>query len=1466
MFDIKDLFISKKYTEDDIKVFEGFTVKDVLAKKQDNLVILKIENNNIIPFNYLVDLKEFLVKLGLSNVKLYFKTKNQELSIKDFKTYLEEYSKNHNNHFNDVVVLKDDDHYVLSYVNSDALDADLEYLDDLKLYFYDIGYRKDIILNKKDVKVSKPKVVEPIKEEIKVNVDDVQPQGKPNYYSRKKEYKEVTIDDLVDTMFNVMFVGEIFKVEEKTTKTGSKIQTVYVKDKNNAVIVKIIEGKRFSSKDLKENTEGKRCKFIGNYHFDNYMNDYLFEPDQIQYLEKEKEVFDDAEEKRVELHTHTKYSEMDGVCSPEDIINAAHDMGHNAVAITDHLCLQGFHHAQSAYKSIKKSNPDDKFKVIYGCEMNVVEPSLNIVYNVNDDLISNAKYVVFDLETTGLSTRHDYIIEFGAILMYKGNEVERKDFFIKPPVEIPTIIKEKTNIKDSDVENARTFKECKDEILDFISGKVLVAHNASFDFGFLNEELKRIGEKPLTNTVVDTLDLSRSLFKTRRAYRLGNMARQYGVEYDEESAHRADYDAKVLAEVFHLMLKDCEKAGVKTFKDLANFQGDDAFVKNRAYHATVLAKNEKGVHDLYRLVSISNTDTLAVFGKANTKSQDSEFVAEPRIFKSAINKYRKNLLIGSSCFNGEVFEYASTRSEEELAKVISFFDYIEIQPLENYRFLYEDRELFTKERLQEYLKDIINEATKQGKIIVATGDVHFVTSEQKIYRDVYINAQAIGGIHHPLYLFDKEKRAKQITPDQRFLNTKEMLEAFAWLNDEKLIKDIVITNTNKIASMCDEYKPFKDGLYPPRIDDAIKKARDCNIFEEPFNKRNDVISADDYLKELVYYNLHKTYGEKPDPIIEQRIEQELKAIIGNGYGVIYYTCHLMCKRSNNDGYVVGSRGSVGSSLVATLSGITEVNPLKPHYICPKCHHLEWVDNVASGYDLFDKKCPKCGTPLKGEGQNIPFETFMGFHGEKIPDIDLNFSGEYQGKAHLFTREIFGQDNVFRAGTISTVKDKTAFGYVSGYCEEKNIFKMSRAQKERLVQGCIEVKRTTGQHAGGIVVLPDDMKIEDITPLQYPANDEDSTWRSTHFEYHDFSDNLLKFDILGHVDPTAMKIFTDISGIDIHTIPMNDPKVLSLFNSPKELNIINPRYSEETGACGLPEFGTLVTRRTLIATRPKVFSELVQISGLSHGTDVWSGNAEELIKSGLPLKDVIGCRDDIMSTLMSYGLESKDAFAIMEFVRKNKAGEELPKEYEKVMLEHNVPKWYIESCRKIKYMFPKAHAVAYCIMAVRVAWFKVYYPAYYYVHYLTLRCDAYELETMIKDADSIYSRMTEIASRFNDRVNPATKKERDIFNTLEVCYEMVSRGYRLTNIDLNKSLATQFLVNPENPKEIIPPFIVLDGLGQNVAESIVEARKNRPFMSKEDLTNRTQLSTTLCKKLESLGVLKNLDDSNQISLF
>lgn len=1442
-FNKEEFFDFYKYDEEKKKYFSNFVLNNAEYNSNNDRLTIWFNNDFILKDYLYLDLYNYFSKYCLF-LDIIINAKNDNLNSNDIYAYIELFNKNGYQNFKNIHIRNTDSGFIIEYVDEDQMHKDEQYLDDLKLFFYNIGYHKNIDIKLKEIEIHEIETLKPY-----------------DYL----DYSEVSLDDL-KVMSNIQIKGKIFSIEKINRKKLS-LTYLQITDLSNACNIKIFNN-NFSNDVLAKLQINKWAIFYGSYSFDEYNHDYYFNPSNIEFIDDPYPIVDDASEKRVELHAHTKYSEMDGVADPEDLVKTAYLMGHKAVAITDHLCIQGFHKAFSTQKKLAK---DNDFKVIYGCEFNMVYQNLNIVYNLKDGKLNNQRYVVFDLETTGLSQEYDSIIEFGAVLLEGGQIIDKKDFFIKPPITVSEKIKTLTNIKDKDLNNAKTFKELKDEILDFIKDYVLVAHNASFDYGFLNKELNRINEKLLTNTVIDTLDLSRSLFKTRRAYRLGNMAKQYGVDYDEDVAHRADYDADVLASIFNLMLKDLSNQGVTTFKELNDFQGEDAFVKNRAFHTTVLVKNNKGLKNLYKLISKSHLDGLAVFGKANTKNEDSEYIAEPRIFKSSLNEYRDGLLIGSACFNGEVFEIASTKTKEELAKVISFYDYIEIQPLDQYRFLYEDRELFTFDRLKEYLKDIINEALKQNKIVVATGDVHYIRKTDKIFRDIYVDAQAIGGLRHPLYLFDKEKRSKQITADQHYFTTNEMLENYKWLNDEKLIKDMVINNPNMIADSIENVKPFTNELLPPKISDAIKIAKKCAIYEEPFIDVDEQISADEYLERLVWHNAYKTFGNDIPPFIKERIEKELNAIISNGYGVIYYTCHLLVKRSNNDGYVVGSRGSVGSSYVATLSGITEVNPLVPYYLCPKCHHFELIKDASSGYDAKDKECPNCHTMMHGEGQNIPFETFMGFNGDKIPDIDLNFSGEYQAKAHLFTREMFGENNVFRAGTILAVKDKTAFGYVNHYLEDKNITNVSRPYKNYLVSGCTKVKRTTGQHAGGIVVLPFDKEIEDITPIQYPANDQDSNWRSTHYEYHDYSDNLLKFDILGHVDPTAMALLERISKIDIKKIPLNDSKAISLFSSPKALNILNPNYNEKTGACGLPEFGTLNTRNTLVETKPTKFSELVQISGLSHGTNVWQGNAQELIKKGIKLADVIGCRDDIMGYLISHDIDNLTSFNIMEAIRKGKVAKGEASnwnEYEKELLDHNVPKWYIESCKKIEYLFPKAHAVAYCIMAVRIAWFKVYYPLAFYIMYLTLRCDAYELKTMVKNCDEIKLRVDELMNKKNskDPKEKATDKEIDILNTLEICYEMASRGYSIGNIDLYHSLATEFIVNPNNDKQLIPPFVVLDGLGENVGNSIIEARKQSKFLSKEDLLKRTLLSTTLLNKLDELKVLEGLDEENQISLF
>ncbi len=1440
-FDLNYFFDKYALDESDKIYFKGLELLDVLYLKKADRLLIKVALYKCLPFRLDAVLKEYIAKSLDHEVEVFYKTEVSELSLCEVISYIKDYAKHHGGLFKSVLPRLSDDGLCLEYDDEKHFKSDEGHFNDLIAYFNDLGYHAKLSFDyaKDKELVIETKVLTPSPK------PQVQKEVKTNNYRRKsdpKNYTKIKIDDLNETMEKIVIEGIIFKVDTTTTKNNTTIMTLYIKDEDNACIAKIFESARFKSEDLKEYKDGKKALFYGSYRYDTFSNDYLFFPDMVEFVPYERKLKDDEESKRVELHTHSNKSEMDGVCDVEEIVTAAFDMGHKAVAITDHYVAQAFPNAQRTLESLLKKDPKRDFKIIYGAEVNVYKGSLDIVYNSDERLLSDETYVVFDLETTGLSSHFDSIIEFGAVLMKRGNIIDRKDFFIKPPHKLTNNIKALTHIDDAMLEKARSFKEAKDEILDFIKDYTLVAHNASFDYGFLNEELKRLNIAPLKNPVIDTLDLARSMFK-RRSYRLGNMAKLYGVEYNEEVAHRADYDAEVLAQVFNLMLKDVRKKGVNTLNELSAFQDEEASNKKSAFHTTLLVKNREGLKDLFKLISISHTKTLAVMN-AKGKGEGGDVVAEPRILKKTLEKYRQNLLIGSSCLNGEVFELAHTRSKDELLKAMEFYDYIEIQPLENYRHLYEYRQSFTLERLKEILRLIIDCAHSLNKPVLVSGDVHYVFKDEKILRDVYINAMGIGGAHHPLYIYDRDTRHHASLPNQHFRNTKEMLESFAWLEDEKLIRELVIDTPNMIADKIEVVNPIHSKLYTPIID-----------------------GSDDLLRNIVYTRARELYGDPLDENIAKRLKRELDAIIGNGYGVIYYVSHLLVKKSNEDGYLVGSRGSVGSSLVATMAGITEVNPLPPHYICPKCKHLEWLDPkaVASGYNLEDKICPKCASKMRGDGQDIPFETFLGFNGDKVPDIDLNFSGEYQERAHLFTREVFGEDHVFRAGTISTVAEKTAFGYVSGYCEEMGIESMSRAQRQRLASGCEGVKRTTGQHPGGIIVIPRDMEVYDFTPVQYPANDPSAVWRTTHFDFHDIHDNVLKFDILGHVDPTAMRLLQNISGIDPKSIPMNDPKVMSLFYSSKALGIEDELYKETTGACGLPEFGTRFVRGILELTRPKTFSELVQISGLSHGTDVWNNNAKDLIENGIALKDVIGCRDDIMVTLMGYGLPSKNAFDIMEKVRKGKG---LSEDQEALMLEHDVPKWYIESCKKIKYMFPKAHAVAYVIMAVRIAWFKVYYPEYYYVSYFSLRCDAYDIKIMKEPAVVIKSHMERLEEKIFSKnpQNQASKKEKDLYDTLEICFEMAERGYRLSNIDINRSLAKEFLVNPEDHHEIIPPFKILDGLGDNVAESIVKARNERPFISKEDLLNRTQLSNTLLRKFEDLGVLEGLDESNQMSLF
>lgn len=1260
------------------------------------------------------------------------------------------------------------------------------------------------------------------------------------------QFVPFTIDEIVEECHGIKIEGKIFEIETRTiAKTGKDIQTLYVKDQNNAISMKRFERGNVTKEVLGEIKVGDHVRIYGKVEYDMFSRELVMLPDFIEKLDV-VERSDDAPLKRVEFHTHTKLSEMDGVSNVTDYISTAAKWGMDAIAICDHAVIQSFPKAQGAMSKVNKGR-EVPFKVIYGCEMNMVEDHLTIVRNVKDLALDKARYCILDLETTGLSTQYDYITEFGAVIMDGKSFTEEKcQFFVQCPIKIPYGIQKKTNITDEMCASGLGIEEAMDRMVEFIGDAVIIAHNATFDYNFINDVLGRLGRPPLQNPVIDTLDLARSIHYERKAHSLGATARFYNVVYDEEGAHRADYDADVLASVF-LKMRNNELEHITTLQELANLQPERAFVKNRERHVTVFAKNHEGLKDLFELISLSHTTYLSYLNKnANT------IIATPKITRTVLKEYheRGNLLFGSSCINGEVFDIAQLRSKDALREAIRFYDFIELQPIDMYHPKIDEAFTNTKERLVKVLLDIYHMAKEEGKIIIGSGDVHYVDPADKMIRDIYINSQGVGGTFHPLYIYDEQKRLNTPSIDAHLRTTNEMLRGYPYLSKEETFA-LVVSNTRLLSEQFEMVYPVKSKLYPPEIEGCA-----------------------DMLRDICYHNAHAIYGEVLPDIVEKRLEKELKSIIGNGFQVVYYISHLLVKKSLDDGYLVGSRGSVGSSFVATMSEITEVNPLAPHYVCRKCHYSEFFENgeVASGFDLPTIACPVCGEAMRGDGQDIPFETFLGFEGDKVPDIDLNFSGEYQPYAHAYTKEVFGEDYVYRAGTIATVAQKTAFGYVKAYQEKMRIARSyNSAQMLRLTQGAEGVKRSTGQHPGGIIVIPDYMDVHDFTPYQYPANDPNAEWRTTHFEFHDIHDNVLKLDILGHVDPTAMKLLENLSGIDPKTIPLNDPEVMAIFSGIDTLKIDVAKCSEKTGAAGIPEFGTQFVRNILELTKPTTFDELVRISGLSHGTDVWLNNAKDLIDAGIcSLKDVIGCRDDIMVYLMHKGLPPKTAFDIMEFVRKGKG---LKDEWIPIMKEHQVEDWYIDSCRKIKYMFPKAHAVAYVLMAVRIAWFKVHHPQYYYAAYFTLRCDAYDIVAMVKGENAIRNRMSEIRRALD---NPETKKEVskkdiDTYACLELALEMNLRGYYFMNIDIYRSDATIFVPDPERPNYLIPPFTALDGLGESVAKSVVEARVDeegnpKPFISKQDLLSRTRLSKTHVENLTKMGVLDDFQDENQLSLF
>ncbi len=1251
-------------------------------------------------------------------------------------------------------------------------------------------------------------------------------ENKPKYQSYKKDYFSLSIDEIDDTVKEVMIQGYIFKEDSKKVKSGKTIQSLYVTDYTNSIVVKRFENKGGNSlEEMNKVKKGdKWVRVKGTVEYDTYMKDTVIIAREVEVIPSPKIRQDQAEKKRVELHVHSKMSAMDGIGSISEYIERAAYWGHQAIAVTDHGNVQSFPEAQMA--SIK-----NKIKMIYGVEMYMIDPSFTVVYNEKKVSLKDLTFVSFDLETTGLSVMDDDITEFGAVKIKNGQEIDRIQSLIKPKKRISQKITNLTHITNEDVKNAPTIEEFIPRILEFFKDDVIVAHNATFDVGFLNEILVRYGYQKFTNPAIDSLTLAWKLLPDLKGYRLGNVARHYRIPYDGDDAHRADYDAEVLAGVFNMMLHDLMQQGYYDLIDMNAMECPQAYKIVRPKHMCVLAKNKTGLKNMFKLVSEANT---------------TYFEKVSRIPRERLEFYREGLLFGSGCYNSEIFDLAMTRSLDELKQAMAFYDYIEIMPLDICQYFVERGRIDTQEDLIRILRRIVDTAKDMGKMIVATGDVHYLDQKDKIFRDVFTCNPKIGlgGALHPL---TDRNNPMAWTPDEYFRTTQEMMDSLSYLNESEKY-EYVVENTNKIADMIDgTFHVVHDKLFTPHID-----------------------NADENLRQLCFDNAHKQYGEVLPEIVEKRLTKELDNIIKHGFGVIYYIAHKLVKKSNEAGYLVGSRGSVGSSFVATMANISEVNPLPPHYYCPHCQYNEFMPEgyIANGYDLPNKTCPKCGQPLKGDGHNIPFETFLGFNADKVPDIDLNFSGDYQPTAHAYTKEIFGESHVYRAGTISTVAEKTAYGYAKGYAElmgkENSI---SQAELERIAKGCTGVKRTTGQHPGGIIVIPESMDVFDFTPYQYPADDLSAEWKTTHFDFHAIHDNVLKFDILGHVDPTVIRMLQDLTGVNPKDIPTNDPQVMSLFNSTEALGIDLSFLNCKTGALGLPEFGTKFVRGMLEQTHPTSFSDLVILSGLSHGTDVYLGNAETLISSGTcTLQEVIGCRDDIMVYLIEKGLPNKDAFDIMECVRKGKSPAVFPeKKYEELMRKYDVPTWYIESCKKIKYMFPKAHAAAYVLSAVRVAWWKLYYPREYYAVYFTTRCDAYDIETMIQGRDVVYNKYQSI---LNDKQNGVkiSNKEEALISVFEIALEMFERGYHFSNISLEKSDSQNFIMDPDDDMALLPPFVSIDGLGTSVGDSVVEARQKNKFLSKEDVMKRTKLTNNQIEFLTKLGAFENMSEENQLSLF
>lgn len=1222
--------------------------------------------------------------------------------------------------------------------------------------------------------------------------------------------EKIKVENINTNYERVCFDGEIFKVDSRELKSGKILLTLDVTDYTSTIACKLFLDKEKYEEVEKKLTKGAFITVQGRPQFDTYAKELGIMVNNIntaQAPEKETRM-DNAQEKRVELHLHTQMSAMDGVSAASDIIAQAVKWGQKAIAITDHGVAQSFpdaiHYITGKFGKLVKKEKG------YPTTQEIVDAApIKVIYGVEGYLTQDVEpfeeipdtYCVFDLETTGFNPKLEKITEIAVCKVRNGEIIDEFSTFVNPEKSIPKNVQELTHITDDMVKDAPTIEEILPKFLEFTKDTILVAHNAKFDISFISHFAKEL-KLEFKPKVMDTLVIARELYTSVENHKLGTLAEFLGITL--EGAHRAINDTRATAKVFLRMLEDAKKKGINELGYMYSEIEEDS-KKLPYYHIIILAKNYVGLKNLYRLISYSH---VTYFNK------------RPRIPRSLLNRYKEGLIIGSACERGELYQSIfENQDEEKIENIAKYYDYLEIQPLGNNQFYIDQGKLKSQEDLININKKIVELGEKLNIPVVGTCDVHFLNPEDEIYRRIIMAGQGFSDADKqaPLYL----------------RTTEEMLKEFEYLSPEKAY-EIVVTNTNKVADLCDRISPISDEKCPPHID-----------------------GCEDTIKDIAMTRAHELYGENLPEIVSERLEKELDSIIKNGFSVMYIIAQKLVWKSNEDGYLVGSRGSVGSSFVANMTGITEVNSLKPHYRCPNCKYSEFLDyGVKNGFDLPDKDCPKCGHRLDKDGMDIPFETFLGFNGDKEPDIDLNFSGEYQAKAHRYTEVIFGKGTTFKAGTIGTIADKTAYGFVLKYLEERNKTMLS-PEINRIAQGCTGIKRTSGQHPGGIIVVPKGREIYEFCPVQHPADDPHSDIVTTHFDYHSIDKNLLKLDILGHDDPTVIRMLQDITGIDPKKIPLDDKETMSIFSSTKALKVTKEQINSEVGTFGIPEFGTKFVRGMLVDTKPTTFEELIRISGLSHGTDVWLNNAQTLIEEGTcTLSDAICTRDDIMIYLIDKGLPPNPSFKIMESVRKGKG---LSEEQEALMREHDVPDWYIDSCKKIKYMFPKAHAAAYVTMAFRIAWFKVHIPKAYYAAFFSIRADDFDSDFMLRGKDVVKSKMMEIDNLGNNAGN----KEKNMYPILEIVLEMYERNIEFLPVDIYKSDATKFLVEKDG---IRPPLSSLTGFGEVDANKLVEARKEEKFTSIEQMAGKARIGKVAVETLQKAGCLNGMPRSEQLDMF